>query len=464
MAVKALPGWLKPEMLELAEAMVPRYTSYPTAAQFTHAVDGATQAEWLAGLTPAEPLSLYLHVPFCHQLCWYCGCHTSITKSQKRIDEYVDLLCDEIELVAAAIADQRNNSGPVQHVHLGGGSPNSLSPGGLIQLGQYLRQFFPLADDAEMACELDPRQLSDCFITALSSMGINRVSLGVQDLNPAIQKAINREQPLPVVASAVSRLRRRGIEAINLDLMYGLPEQQVADVERTIAAILPLQPDRIAVFGYAHVPWFKKHQALIPAENLPGTLERLLQADAARQALTAAGYIEIGMDHYALPGDPMAVAWKQGRRQRNFQGFTTDSADTLIGLGVSSISSLPQGYVQNAGDIAAYRRAISSGQLAGARGVAVGEEDHLRSRIINKLMCELPVDLAAEAIVSGMPTDHFDPLMPALEALSDKGLIRLDGTAIEVTPLGRRFTRNIACIFDAYLGAGKAGDRHSRAS
>lgn len=457
------PAALSPALLTRAEARLPRYTSYPTAAQFGDDVDAACYAGWLEDLPADTPLSLYLHIPFCQQLCWYCGCHTTITCDQQRIGAYAELLNREIGLVAGRLQRDDGRSGPVHHLHLGGGSPNSLCPADLLAVMQALNAGFTFAEDAEIACELDPRHLSDCFVAALASSGFNRASLGVQDLNPHVQKLINREQPLSVVESAVSRLRRLGIRSVNLDIMYGLPDQRIADVHHTIEQILTLTPDRVAVFGYAHVPWFKKHQQMIATDRLPGTAERLEQAEAAREALRAAGYVEIGMDHYAHPQDRMAQAWNAGQRQRNFQGFTTDNTETLIGMGVSAIGNLPQGYVQNASHLSDYRSAIETGALPVARGIALSDENRLRRAVVQRIMCELPVDLPAIALAHDRPADHFACLLPQLGELATDGLVSLHQEQLCVTERGRRFTRTIAAVFDEYLSA-ESSARHSAAS
>ena len=464
-------GPLPEELRTYAEARVPRYTSYPTAVQFHDGVTAADYAGWLADVGQDTPLSLYLHVPFCHQLCWYCGCHTNITRDTSRISSYASLLIREVALVRAAMIGQQHvgacKPGPVHHIHLGGGSPNALAPNDLLAVIGAIRENFMIASGAEIACELDPRHLTDCFMTALAGAGINRVSLGVQDLNPIIQARINRIQPFIEVAQAVYGLRRRGIEHINLDLMYGLPGQTVDHVLSTIDQALTLKPNRFAVFGYAHVPWFKKHQKMIETEEpnggLPGTEERLAQAEAAREAITAAGYVEIGMDHYALPDDPMAHAWVRGNRQRNFQGFTTDDAGTLIGFGASSISCTDFGYAQNNPHVGDYRKAVEAGQLPVIRGTALSAEDRLRRRIISDIMCEKIINLAAICRQHGFPAGHFSNLRPALTQLADDGLILYSGAQLTLTKQGRRFSRNVAAIFDAYLDPTGTG-KHSTAS
>ncbi|MEO0392224.1 MAG: oxygen-independent coproporphyrinogen III oxidase [Pseudomonadota bacterium] len=462
---------LSPVLKTYAEARVPRYTSYPTAPHFT-AVDGAGHyAQWLADIPEGTPLSLYLHIPFCHQLCWYCGCHTSITQDTNRISAYADLLQREIDLKAKAMDNGRPHGrkpGPVHHIHFGGGSPNALSATDLRAIMARLRQRFQLAQDAEIAIELDPRKLSESFMNALGDTGITRASLGVQDLNPIIQKRINREQPFSAVRHAMRGLRHRGIEKINLDLMYGLPGQRVPHVLRTIEKALTLHPDRLAVFGYAHVPWFKKHQKLVESDarsaSLPDTLERLDQAEAARQAITAAGYVEIGMDHYAKPSDPMTVAWQAGHRQRNFQGFTTDGADTLIGFGASAISSLPRGYAQNHPHLAPYRSAVMNGEAPITRECPLTAEDKLRRQVISDIMCEKVIDLGGLCRQHGYDARHFDTLIPALQKLADDGLILHSDGFLTLTHAGRRFSRSVAAVFDAYLHTGDTTTKHSQAS
>lgn len=434
----------------LAEQSVPRYTSYPTAPHFTAAVGASTYAGWLGTLAPDATLSLYLHVPFCAELCRYCGCNTKVVRRQQPVDAYAALLTREIELLAAHAA------GKVTSIHWGGGTPSTLGPEHLEPLVARLEAAFDCRQLAEHAIELDPRHVGQPLARALARIGITRASLGVQEFSPHVQEAIGRIQPYEKVAEAVAHLRDSGVRNLNFDLMYGLPHQSKQNLHDTIVLADTLKPDRIALFGYAHVPWFKPHQRLIDAVALPGAAERLVQAEAARGALIALGYVPVGFDHFARPADSLARAAATGQLRRNFQGYTTDSADALIGIGASAIGRLRQGYVQNAPDVPGYARAIESGQFATAKGIAFSADDVMRGRIIERLMCDFAVDLAAIA-----PGETFADAYEALAPLADDHLVTVHGSRVVVTEKGRPFVRLVAAAFDAYLG--RTGARHSRA-
>ncbi|RAI57217.1 oxygen-independent coproporphyrinogen III oxidase [Roseicella frigidaeris] len=432
-----------------ALARLPRYTSYPTAPQFGP-LDEAAYRGWLAQVRPEDSLSLYLHIPFCRALCWYCGCHTAVTRSNGRIERYAEALRQEAGLLAAALPPHAG----LAALHLGGGTPSILGAEGLRGLLAALRRLFPVRPGAELAIELDPRVLDEPIVAALAEGGITRASLGVQDIDPAVQKRIGRMQPEAVVERAVALLRAAGIAGINLDLMYGLPGQGVAQVAATARFAAALGADRVAVFGYAHVPWMKPHQNAIPTDALPGALERLLQAEAAEQALVAAGYEAIGLDHFARPADPMAAAAREGRLHRNFQGYTTDAAPVLLGLGASAIGSIAAaGYAQNEPNERRWVAAVEAGQLPVRRGRAVTAEDRLRRHCIERVMCDFALDL------SGLPPALQAEVRPALAPLASDGLVELTAAGLRVTAAGRRHVRHVAACFDAYLGTG-AG-RHS---
>jgi oxygen-independent coproporphyrinogen-3 oxidase len=448
---------MRPELLAKYHCPVPRYTSYPTAPHFHAGIGPQDYRSWLAALPAELPLSLYLHVPFCQELCWYCSCHTTVARRYGPIGGYLEVLGREIELVVEALGALH----AVSHIHLGGGTPTMLAPRDLALLGLGLRTHFALLGDAEVAVEIDPRTLTLATVDALVAIGVTRASLGVQDVNPEVQRAINRCQPFEVTERAVGWLHEAGIPAINFDLMYGLPHQTVDRVLRSVEAALSLRPARLALFGYAHVPWMKRHQRLIDEATLPGPLERAAQLKAAAARLGDAGYVAIGLDHFALPDDALALARREGRLRRNFQGYTTDIAPVLVGLGASAISSLPQGYVQNAVPISAYRHAIKDGRLAVARGIAHRAEDRLRGAIIERLMCDLEVDLDAVCGRFGWPAHLLQPDLEALAPLAADRLIEISGHAIRVTPRGRPFVRVACAVFDRYLDDG-AG-RHSSA-
>ena len=437
---------------DLFSARVPRYTSYPTAPHFHGGVTGEIFREWLAALPQGTGLSLYLHVPFCDTLCWFCGCHTKIVNHYSPLASYLDLLLKEIETVAAIIGPGH----PVTHIHWGGGSPTMLSPGDVKRLAGALKSHFEIAPGAEFAIEIDPRGLEDEMIAALAKAGVNRASIGVQDCDETVQRAINRIQPFEATQSAVERLRAAGIGALNIDLIYGLPHQTQANVARTIEMALTLTPQRFAVFGYAHVPHFKKHMQLIDERALPDANERLAQFELAHAKLSASGYAAIGLDHFALPEDSLALAQKEGRLARNFQGYTTDDAPALIGLGASSISALPQGYAQNQADVPEYRKAIHAGELAVARGIALSADDRLRRAIIERLMCDLAVDLDAVGAPFGKSATDFGPELAALAAYAEQGLVAIEGSRLAVPPDARAAVRLIAAAFDLYLGKSNA--------
>lgn len=440
-----------------ALANLPRYTSYPPANRFHDGVGRETYRDWLAGLHPDATLSLYLHVPFCRTLCWYCGCHTTVPNATDRVDRYVALLMREIDVVAGVLGEGR----PVTTVHFGGGTPTILDPASFLALAERLRRRFAIRDDAEIAVEIDPRGLDQARIDALAASGVNRASLGVQDIDPVVQRAINREQPFGLVARAVSGLRRAGIEGINADLMYGLPHQTAAHVEQSARAVATLGVDRVAVFGYAHVPWFKANQRAIDETALPGPEQRFEQAQVAAAALDAQGFDAVGFDHFARPDDPLAVAAATGRLRRNFQGYVVDPADAVIGLGASSIGSLPDGYVQNEPHIRRWSDRVEAGELATVRGVALTAEDRLRRAVIERVLCDGAVDVAAVALAMDLAVAPLAGAFERLRRLEDDRLVAVRGWTLRCTPLGRRYMRNVAACFDPTLEA--TPGRHSRA-
>lgn len=438
-----------------AARTVPRYTSYPTAPHFSEAVDGETYATWLAGLAADAPVSLYLHVPYCRSICHYCGCHTKAALRDDPVIDYAETLVREVDLVA----DRIGRRPPVAHVHWGGGTPSLLPTKNFLDVVRAIKLRFDFVEGMEHAIELDPRTVTPVLAATLAAAGITRASLGVQDFDAAVQRAIGREQPFAVVERAAAELRKVGIEAINFDLMYGLPHQTAATIRDTITLSARLAPSRIALFGYAHVPWFKKHQRLIDEASLPGVTERLALEATARDALAAAGFKPIGLDHFARTEDEMARAEAEGRLKRNFQGYTTDRAETLIGLGASSIGRMPGGFVQNDPDIGRWGRAIRAGRLAVVKGKALDADDLLRGAIIERLMCDYRVDLGRIAQTHGMSVDAVADGMERLDELARDGLVRLDGDRVSITEAGRPFVRLAAAAFDAYLH--HAAARHS---
>ncbi|MBM3561952.1 MAG: oxygen-independent coproporphyrinogen III oxidase [Alphaproteobacteria bacterium] len=447
---------MDPASLALAERSAPRYTSYPTAPHFSKSIGAAEMRDWLAKLDPEASLSLYLHVPFCAAICAYCGCHTKAVRQEAPLNSYAQTLMREIALTAKATRARR-----VTSIHWGGGTPGILGPSRFSAIVSVLRAHFEFSAEIEHAIELDPRLLDASLVKALAAAKVTRASLGVQDLNAHVQEASGRIQPFETVARALKLLRGAGIEAINLDLMYGLPKQSVEDAARTASLAASLEPQRLAVFGYAHVPWFKSNQKLIDAAMLPGVGERLAQAAAMRATLEAAGYEAIGLDHFARPDDPLAIAAREKRMRRNFQGYTIDAADALLPFGVSSIGRLPQGYVGNATDLAGWRRAIEAGRFATSRGVAFTREDIARADLIERLMCDFDIDHGAIAGRHGYVDDVFDAAQASLDALAKDGVVITQGRRVVVTERGKPFVRLVAAAFDAYLHTSTA--RHSSA-
>ncbi|HEV2548710.1 MAG TPA: oxygen-independent coproporphyrinogen III oxidase [Stellaceae bacterium] len=438
------------------ERRLPRYTSYPTAPHFHLGIGADTYRRWLEAVPPSTPVSLYLHVPFCAAMCWYCGCHTTVAKSYAPIAGYAALLAREIELVAAFLPARL----PVSHIHWGGGTPNLLSSDDLRRLAAVIDTHFDHSAETEMAVEIDPRTLARDTVSTFAQIGINRASLGVQDFDPRVQEAVNREQSYAMTAEAVAMLRAKGIARLNLDLMYGLPFQTATGVVDTVAKAVALAADRLALFGYAHVPWMKPHQRRIEEAALPDGAARLAQYAAASEAIVAEGYRAIGIDHFAWPDDALAQAAATGRLRRNFQGYTTDNAPLLLAFGASAIGQLPQGYVQNDASLAGWRRRIAAGELATQRGIALGDEDRLRRTVIERLMCDLAVDLARECAGANADPATFASELAAVDALAGRGIGWRRGFHLGVEEKDRALVRLLCACFDAYLPHSEA--RHSR--
>jgi oxygen-independent coproporphyrinogen-3 oxidase len=443
----------------LAEAArdLPRYTSYPTALQFAEDVDAARAAAWAAAVSPADTLSLYVHVPFCEQLCWYCGCHTSVPNGYDRVAGFAAKLEAETHLWEAALAPHAG----VSHLHFGGGSPNALKPEDFSRLMRRLHEGFQFRADAELAVELDPRALAREFVDAMQAGGINRASLGVQTFDPVVQAKVNRIQPFEMIAWATSALRGADVDGLNFDLMYGLPGQTPQSVAESARLACELGPDRVAVFGYAHVPWFKKHQKMIDEAELADIAGRWDQAQAADEVLTGAGYVRIGLDHYALPGDSLARAAKAGRLRRNFQGYTVDPAPVLLPMGPSAIGRFPEGMAQNHKATPRWSGAIDAGRLPVERGVRLTPEDRLRAELIERVMCDLAVDVEAVCARHAAEPEQLEASLDQLRALESRGLCAVDGLRVTVAPQAARLVRVVASAFDARLNPGPG--RHSAA-
>ncbi|WP_068318069.1 oxygen-independent coproporphyrinogen III oxidase [Polycladidibacter hongkongensis] len=442
--------------VKYASRTVPRYTSYPTAPHFSDAVNGEACANWLRTLPGDEAISLYLHVPFCREMCHYCGCNTKATRKLAPVAAYAQTLLKEIDLVGETLGKRLR----VQHIHWGGGTPSMLARDDFLALLTRLRRYFDFDATIEHAIELDPRTVTPYLAQTLRMGGITRASLGVQDFDGDVQRKIGRVQPFEQVVNAVAALRAEGIEAINFDLMYGLPGQSEQTILDSVAKTAELAPGRVALFGYAHVPWFKKHQQLIKEADLPSADERILLNAVSREALVKAGYEAIGLDHFALPSDDMAIALRERNLRRNFQGYTTDTADTLIGFGPSSIGFLPNGgYYQNSPDARGWARQVEAGQLPVCKGVEVSCDDKCRSAIIMQLMTYYEVDVASIAKQYGCDLNRLSDGFERLEELVRDGLVHVYRGKITLSDEGRRYVRVAASAFDAYLPQQQA--RHS---
>ncbi|MFQ5563390.1 MAG: oxygen-independent coproporphyrinogen III oxidase [Parvularculaceae bacterium] len=445
------------DMISKYGGAAPRYTSYPTAPHFHTGVDGEVYRRWLGALCDGEATSVYLHVPYCRQLCWYCGCNTRATQTYHPVADYVKTLQAEIALVDRALTAKPR----VTNLHWGGGTPTILSGGDFIDIMRRLRDAFDFAEDADIAIEIDPRTLTESKADMLAEAGVTRASLGVQEFSEHVQAAINRRQSYQLVAKIVGMLRANGINALNFDLMYGLPQQTEEDVARSAALTAELRPNRIAVFGYAHVPWMKSHQQLIHDDELPTESERLRQSAAAAKVFEAAGYVRIGLDHFALPDDSLAQLSRSGGLRRNFQGYTDDPAEVLIGFGASAIGSFPQGYVQNDSNVRTYAAAVTKGALPVARGVEICLEDILRRAVIERLMCDFTTDLKKICARHDMPASIFEEERAQLEFFEQDGLVTINDDVIAIPKDRRQYVRSVCAVFDSYLKTGKA--RHSKA-
>lgn len=444
-------------LVEKYSAPVPRYTSYPTAPHFHDDVSAETYGQWLKELPPGTTGSLYIHIPYCDRLCWFCACHTKHTLQYQPVAHYLQALLREIDTVSELAGDRLTITG----LHLGGGSPTLLQAGDIARLGQTLRQRFRFLPDAEISVEMDPNDMSEDRFDALAAIGMTRASLGVQDFDPRVQKAINREQTFDQTRMVVDAVRARGVDSVNLDMLYGLPFQTLETIAETAKQLVSLRPDRIALFGYAHVPWMKKHQTMIDEARLPDMFQRFEQAARAAEIILAQGFEPVGLDHFALPQDRLAVAARAGTVRRNFQGYTVEPADALIGLGASSIGLLPQGYVQNMPATAEYERRVLGGALAAVRGFALQPMDRVRSWTIERLMCDFSLSKSALLARFGALAHPVIADAEHLAATDRDGLFVRVGDRFVVTPRGRIFVRSLAARFDAYLGQGAA--RHSLA-
>lgn len=434
---------------------VPRYTSYPTAPHFHAGIGAGTYADWLRAEDGQDAFSLYLHIPFCDRLCWYCGCHTKQTRRYEPVAGYVEALLGEIELVANTLPVRRK----LGAVHFGGGSPTILSITDLQRLRVALEQHFDIANDCEISVEIDPGFVDAQKLAAWRAFGVTRASVGVQDFDMAVQQAINRPQSFEQTAKVVQQLRELGVGGVNLDVVYGLPHQTRQTLEKTLELALSMQPDRFAIFGYAHVPWMKKHQTLIDEKALAGVEERFAMQQLIAGMVSDAGYLAIGIDHFARPQDSLARALQAGEVKRNFQGYTTDRAPSLIGLGASAIGKVQAGYVQNIVATGEYMRAISEGRLPVGKGFELSDTDRAVGQAIEQLMCSYAFSAQELRQSFGQAADVVFADAARLLQKDQDGFIAFDGDRFEVLEAGRPFVRTIAAGFDQYLANG-AG-RHS---
>jgi oxygen-independent coproporphyrinogen-3 oxidase len=427
----------------------PRYTSYPPATQFTDKIDfNLLRAKIRKNTASERDLSLYFHLPFCRTLCWYCGCTTVITTDQKVSGKYIDYLEKEIALLAGEFNPKRK----VAQLHFGGGTPTFLTPPELRRLGGIIKKNFTFSPNIEAGVEIDPRRLSREHIEALAEIGFNRASIGVQDNNPVVQKAVHRIQPFAQTKMAVDWLRQNGFKSINIDLIYGLPHQTPETFEKTLDEVLTLKPNRFAVFSYAHVPWIKPSQKILEDKILPTPETKLAMLKLTIEKLTSEGYVYIGMDHFAREDDELAIAQREKKLQRNFQGYSTCGDTDIFAFGMSSISQAGDIYWQNNKELPAYYDAIDSGNLPLLKGYALTEEDKIRRQTIMRLMCDLNLDYPSMSQLLGIDFGkHFENELASLDDMEADGLILKTPTGLLVTELGRLFIRNIAMRFDAYL-------------
>jgi oxygen-independent coproporphyrinogen-3 oxidase len=437
------------DLIERYNVSGPRYTSYPTALQFNESVDAAYYRKALDSIAADAPLSLYIHIPFCWHVCYYCACNKVVTRDYTRVAPYLEALEKEMKLVAGHLQGQ-----PVKQMHWGGGTPTFLNSDDRKHLIELLRQHFNLAKDDEFECsiEVDPRTVTPEAIVELRGLGFNRLSLGIQDFNPRVQEAVNREQTFADTQALVEAARQQGFRSLSFDLIYGLPHQSVDTFNQTLEQVIQLRPDRLSVFNYAHLPHRFKPQRRINAEDLPSGEEKLAILQLTIEKMQQAGYVYIGMDHFALPDDELARAQRRGELHRNFQGYTTHKACDLIGLGVSSIGSINGNYIQNQRNLTEYYEALEQGQLPVWRGAKISRDDAIRKAVIFQLICNFELSIPAmEAQLGIRFWEYFADARSRLELMQADGLIELSEEQLMVTDRGRLFVRNICMVFDGYL-------------
>lgn len=429
----------------------PRYTSYPPAPAFSSDFTETDFRQTILANNSAEvapELSLYFHIPFCDTLCYFCGCNMLITNDRANISRYVGYLKKEIDMVAEMLAPHRR----VCQMHWGGGTPSYLEPDEIRELGGYINAKFPSTADRETSVEIDPRGLTEEHIRAFRDVGFNRLSMGVQDFTEKVQIAVNRVQPYEMTAETLSWARAHGFGSVNLDLIYGLPHQTLESFSKTLDLIIGLNPERLAVFNFAYVPWLKKHMSIIKKEDLPTGEAKLEILKMTIERLTEAGYEYIGMDHFAKPDDELAVAQREKTLYRNFQGYSTNSGSDLYALGMSSISQFHNVYAQNFKTLKEYYDAIGNGKFATTVGYRMSQDDIIRQHVIMRLMCDLELNKTAVENIFGINFDkYFADSLVKLQEFIDEGLVEINGNLIVISGMGRLLLRNIAMCFDAYL-------------
>jgi len=439
----------------------PRYTSYPTAVEFHEGVSDAAYVESLARADafPDEPLSVYVHLPFCEERCAYCGCNVVITKHRDVTDRYLDYLDREIDLLAAHLPHRRT----ISQLHWGGGTPTYYTAAELERVFARLTQHFTFTPDAEIGVEIDPRVTSPEQLSTLRRLGFNRLSMGVQDFAPEVQEAVNRIQSYELTKSLVDHARALGFRSINIDLIYGLPYQTTEGFARTLELVIALRPERVAVYSFAFVPWMKAHMKRLPEEGLPGPDLKIALLALAQEAFGAAGYRQIGMDHFALPEDELARALEARTLHRNFMGYTVQSARDMVALGISAIGDVQSTFVQNTKKLNEYYAALDEGRFPVERGYALDPDDRIRRHVITELMCNGHLDIRdVERRFGIVFEDYFARELAELAAADSPaadGLVTVGPEALEITPLGRMFVRNVCMMFDRYLQARTSGTK-----
>ncbi len=448
---------VKPQLarLGLFDAKVPRYTSYPTAPHFSNDVGASLYGDWISRIKPGSAISLYIHVPFCRRLCWFCACRTQGTQTDNPVIAYVDVLKAELDL----LAERLPQGVTLSRLHWGGGTPTLLSPDLMRDLAKRILEIVPLGPNAEFSVEIDPNEIDEARLDALAEAGMNRASIGVQDFDDEIQKTIGRIQSYDTTRKAAEMIRARGISSLNADILFGLPHQTKSRMTESVQKLLSLSPDRVALYGYAHVPWMAKRQQLIPSDALPTPEQRLDLFDTARRLFMWDNYAEIGIDHFATQDDGLTQALKTGRLKRNFQGYTDDQAEVLIGVGASSISRFPQGYAQNAPATSAHTKAIREGRFSTSRGHLFKGQDMLRARLIEALMCDFQINSAEILRDHDISAAELNQMYQTANTSFDN-LLRVTEDGLFIPTEARALTRIIARSFDAY-DLSKAG--HSSA-